>query len=358
MRCLITPEEALARKKDICFIDVRSPTEYQKAAIPHAINIPLFDDSERHELGIIYKEKGAEAARMRGVELLSPKLPLLLKKILRICQNSTPVIYCWRGGMRSETVVAMLQLLKIPAYRLTGGYKKYRRFLFQALDNYSLKPVIVTLHGLTGVGKTKILDILKKEGCYTLDLESLANHRGSVFGSLGLGAPRSQKNFESLLWEELEKNKTAPYILVEGEGKKIGPVFMPKFLVEKMIAGHHVLLIASLEVRIQRILEEYITRNDAWNESVIKALNHLSGQLGQENITRIQLMLKNNNIKDAVRDLCVNHYDKLYKDSKRNKRNYAAVIDAENLSDACINLKSFLSQITQEQQGFGDKRFD
>ncbi len=349
MRHLITPEEALARQKEVCFIDVRSPVEYQKASIPHAINIPLFDDSERHELGVIYKEKGAETARLRGVEFVSPKLPLLITKILKICQNNTPVIYCWRGGMRSEAVVGILQLLKIPAYQLAGGYKKYRRFLFQALDNYSLQPVTVTIHGLTGVGKTKILNTLKEEGCYTLDLESLARHRGSVFGSLGLGAPRSQKNFESLLWEELERHKTAPYILVEGEGKKIGPVFMPKFLVEKMAAGYHVLLIASLETRVKRIQEEYISESNDWHEKATKALSHLSGRLGQENIDRLQLMLQSNNIADAVRDLCINHYDKLYKDSKKNKKNYAAVIDAENLSDACINLKSFLNQVAQMQ---------
>lgn len=330
---------------DIQFIDVRSPAEYAEACIPGAVNIPLYDEEERHELGITYKEQGAAAARMRGLQLAAPKLPRLMEEILSACVDKTPVLYCWRGGTRSESVAVILQLLRVPVYQLQGGYKGYRRYVHRALEEYAPIRKAVVLHGLTGVGKTRILLMLKDLGYPVLDLEGLAMHRGSVFGSLGLEQPRSQKAFEGLLLAELEKYEDAPYLLVEGEGKKVGPVFVPTMLVEQMRAGHHILLEASLETRVDRILKEYVQDRPDVIEGAKESLTYITQRLGKEGAGRIRACLEEGRIRDAVRELCANYYDCLYLDSRKDEGYYAATIDANDVGQAVESLQAYLERV-------------
>lgn len=341
MKQVISYEEA-KDMPEIQFIDVRSPAEFAEACIPQAVNIPLYTEEERHQLGIIYKEKGAAPARMLGLALAAPKLPRLVEEILAACAGKIPVLYCWRGGTRSESVAAILHLLRIPVYQLQGGYKGYRRYVHQALQECPAIPKTVILHGLTGVGKTRILLMLKDRGQPVLDLEGLASHRGSVFGSLGLDKPRSQKAFEGLLLAELEKYRDAPYLFVEGEGKKIGPVFVPSFLVDQMQEGLHILLEASLETRVDRILKEYVQDRPEIIEGAKESLTFISQRLGKEAADLIRKSLEEGRIRDAVLELCANYYDRLYLDSRKENGYYAATIDAHDVGQAVASLEAYV----------------
>ncbi|HHX77302.1 MAG TPA: tRNA 2-selenouridine(34) synthase MnmH [Firmicutes bacterium] len=341
----ISVEEALGMRKDICFVDVRSLEEYKEASIPGAVCIPLFDEKERRELGLTYKNEGIAAARLLGLEMAAPKLPRLYLQVMEAAKDKKPVLYCWRGGMRSESLMVILRLMRMPARQLAGGYKAFRRFINRSLAAYDLKPELVVLHGLTGVGKTKIINDLKNRGYPAIDLEGLACHRGSVFGGLGKKGSRSQKDFESLLWLELEEYKESPYILVEGEGKKIGPVYLPPFFAAAMEKGHHILLKASFETRVDRICEEYIKDCPLIREEGRAALDYLGSRMGAKKVGELQALLQGNRVREVVRILCRDYYDFLYGDSRLEKNLYEAVIDVEELARGTDELAAYLDNL-------------
>ncbi len=234
---LICVREALKLKQPV-FIDVRSLGEFAEATIPGAINIPIFSDEERAAIGTIYKNENPEKARELGLEIVSPKLPGLVKAVKEASKSGTPVLFCWRGGSRSESLCSILRLMKMSGYRLEGGYKAYRQFILEELANYDFPPKLLVLHGFTGGGKTEILHRLAKLGHPVLDLEGLAGHRGSAFGSIGIEDVRGQKQFDALLYNRLEELKDQPYVLMEAESKRIGRVNMPDYLFEQKNNGN------------------------------------------------------------------------------------------------------------------------
>ena len=181
-------DQALAaREKGALLVDVRTPAEFAEATIPGAINVPIFSNDERAEVGTLYTQVGKVQARTRGVELVAPKIPALLAAVREAhTQRTGPVIvFCWRGGMRSRALTAFLELAGTPARQLLGGHKAFRRLVLDDLEAGIWGRVLV-LRGMTGVGKTVMLTRLTAEGYPVIDLEGLANHRGSAFGGLGL----------------------------------------------------------------------------------------------------------------------------------------------------------------------------
>jgi len=201
----ISPEQ-LNRLRDPLIIDVRSPCEHISEYIPGSVNVPLLSNDERAEVGTIYKNEGQVIARRHALRLISPKIPDLIDQMLEIRRSGQPmVVHCWRGGLRSEAVASFLSVIGVDCWRLTGGYKAWRQQVLAdfAAGQYDFIPVV--LDGLTGVGKTKILAELSRLGNSVLNLEALANHRGSVFGGMGLSAQPTQKNYDAVLWLELRK---------------------------------------------------------------------------------------------------------------------------------------------------------
>ncbi|MBI3018303.1 MAG: tRNA 2-selenouridine(34) synthase MnmH, partial [Deltaproteobacteria bacterium] len=189
---------------NVLFIDVRTPLEFLDGAIPCAVNIPLLSNEERVEIGTLYKQRGAFVARERGLELVSPKFPSLYQEVKAIVQGRKPIIYCWRGGLRSLTVATILELVGLEVFVIEGGYKRYRNEVLRVL-NTPTPFELITLYGLTGSGKTRLLQKMKKEGLPVIDLEALACHRGSLLGQVGIHTRQNQKNFEALLYEKKKK---------------------------------------------------------------------------------------------------------------------------------------------------------
>ncbi len=288
----ITVEELLNNEKNFIPVDVRSPEEFKEGTIPGAINIPLFGDTEREEIGTIYKQVGQEQAKWRAMEIVSPTLPALLTQIRGLRKDgSIPVLFCWRGGMRSKAVAAFAEFAGIGIYRIEGGYRAYRQFILESIPSL-IPDHTVVLHGMTGVGKTDILAKLQKQGYPVLDLEGIAAHKGSIFGAMGpTDESNNQKTFDSLLFSRLLELKGSPFIMVEAESKRIGKVTQPEELLIKKIGGVHFYLEASLETRVERINSEYVEPFylEDWFH------NQVSEKFGV-----IQKRIKNQEIKEAV----------------------------------------------------------
>lgn len=172
----------------------------------------IFDDKEHKIIGTIYKQESTQIATDKGLEIFSQKLPELYKQYEKL--SNEKVVFCWRGGMRSKETATFLSLMGVKCYRLKGGYRAYRNWVVEQLESFEVKPKCVVVNGLTGSGKTKILQALSEEGYPVLDLEEMAKHRGSVFGHIGL-KPNNQKTFETELVNKLIQHNEAPYVLME-----------------------------------------------------------------------------------------------------------------------------------------------
>lgn len=335
-------KEALERT-DLVYIDVRSPEEYQNASIPGAINIPIFDDREHHQLGLIYHHVGEKEARLTALDMVAPKLPSLVEAILKAAGSKTPLLYCYRGGMRSLSIYEVLRLTGIDVFRLKKGYKAYRKFINNKLANYSLNSKLYVLHGLTGVGKTTVLKNLELKDCPVIDLEELAGHRGSVFGAVGNIRERSQKDFDALLLRQLDRFKNENVVFIEGEGRRIGNVYLPAFLGKAMDNGFQILLTASLEKRIERILQTYIPKKVPARLKIQleAAINSLRNRLGGQKTDTLLAKLKQEHYYSVAEILCTDYYDLFYKDSKPESTKFDTVIDAEDLDHAATTVAEY-----------------
>lgn len=244
----------LHAKEPHTMVDVRSPKEFAEASIPGALNIPVFNDEERAEVGTIYKQVGQAEAKKRGLALFAEKLPAFIAEFEKIETSMT--VFCWRGGMRSKTAATVLDLMGIHAHRLTGGIRTYRQWVVEELTEFNYPPELIVLNGYTGSGKTVILHKLAAAGQPIIDLESLAGHRGSIFGQIGL-VGSNQKKFESLLLHDLKSTLNEQAVFIEGESKRIGKVTMPGFLFEKKEQSRQLIIQLPIEERVRITLEDY-----------------------------------------------------------------------------------------------------
>ncbi len=338
--------EALERS-DLLFIDVRSPDEYQEASIPGAVNIPLFDNQEHCQVGIIFHQLGETEARRAALEFVAPKLTSLVDKIVKTSGTKTPLLYCRQGGMRSLSLYEILKLTGITALRLKKGYKAYRSYINKKLASYELNSKLFVLHGLTGVGKTAVLKILEERGCPIIDLEGLANHRGSVFGTIGLYGKRSQKDFDALLLQELDRFSGKEFLFIEGEGRRIGDIYLPPFLAKAMDCGYQILLTAPLETRVDRIIETYIPTviNDHLRQELKAALESLRKRLGNKKTEQLHLMLNVGDYRNIARIMCTDYYDLFYNDSQHDYSQFDGIVDAENPEFAADKIVALTERI-------------
>lgn len=245
----ISVEDAL-NLKDVLFIDVRTPKEFEEYHVKDAINIPLFSNSERHEIGCLYKQVSQESAIELGMNLFLSRVDSYLKDIKGVSKEI--VVYCWRGGMRSKAIAELFNTKGYKVWQLDGGIKAYRNYILKRLEEFDYSFEFYVLCGLTGSGKTRILKNFEN----SLDLEDLAQHRGSLFGGVGLKR-RSQKMFDVLLFYELERLNKFDKVLIEGESRKVGDIIVSEKLFRKMRQGKKIFLEVGLDQRTKNITEEY-----------------------------------------------------------------------------------------------------
>jgi len=330
----LSVEKALA--EDMLLLDVRTAEEFAKGSIPGARSFPLFDDLERAEIGTIYKQVGRDAAVVKGLEFFEPRLQQFLLSLSAI-KSQQLVVYCARGGMRSASVVRLLEENGFRVSQMQGGYKYYRQFILQQLENPT--PPLIVLHGQTGVGKTLILQKLPDH----LDLEGLAQHRSSLFGAINK-TPRTQKDFEALLVKKLSQLPEDLFLFVEGESRKVGQVFIPQSFANAMKSGILVLLKASLETRISRIVEEYNICDEQSIQQIDSILQSLKVALGKVKVEQLRLWLKQGEIENMVHMLLVDYYDPRYQHAMSGY-DFELELSAEDLKQAAGDLITFRNQM-------------
>ncbi|CQR45923.1 tRNA 2-selenouridine synthase [Paraliobacillus sp. PM-2] len=332
----IKPEVFYQRKtqQHHTIVDVRSPKEFHESTIPGSINIPVFSNEERAAVGTIYKQEGPEAAKQKGLAIFSKKLPNFITSFQKI---DTPItVFCWRGGMRSKTAATVVDLMGMQVSRLTGGIRAYREWTVQLLDKLDFLPELMVLNGHTGNGKTIILERLLKEGYPVINLEQMAGHRGSIFGQIGL-EPANQRTFDFLLLEKLLTYQQEPFILIEGESKRIGKVTLPEKLYQKKESSRQLFIELPMEQRIAHILEDY----QPWDnpEKFIEAFRLLKRRIHTPIAQEIEQSLGTNAFTRAVELLLVHYYDPRYDYATVYPENQQTFIEAENAEDAMEKIK-------------------
>ncbi|UOF91934.1 tRNA 2-selenouridine(34) synthase MnmH [Fodinisporobacter ferrooxydans] len=328
------------------WIDVRSPDEFREATIPGAINVPLFDDEERAQIGTVYKQESQEAAKLLGLEIASKKLPALVRTIGSMQENGRDtIVFCWRGGMRSKTVATIMDLMDVSVYRLTGGYRAFRNHIAESLLTYERDepvPRCVVLHGMTGVGKTMLLQQMHEEGWPVLDLEKLAGHKGSVFGAIGETDVRNQRMFEALLYEELKRLKGQPYMIIEAESKRIGRVMLPEFLVEAKALGLHIYLEAPLSIRVQRTLMQYPVNIDDMDDKVSFALKRIEKRVSPDLRHAWWCALQEQRYEDLIESLLRDYYDSRYQHAFEQYTGTIHYVDATDLEECKQSIREII----------------
>jgi tRNA 2-selenouridine synthase len=344
----ITVEELLTLK-DPVIIDIRSPIEFADGAIPDAINIPLFTDEERQVIGTIYKHEGQAAAKWQAMEFVSPKIPVLLKTIKSYQTDGEIVIHCWRGGMRSKAVVTFLEFAGIYAWRLLGGYKAYRHHILEQIPSM-IPDKTVVIHGMTGVGKTEVLKILNKKGYPVLDLEEMAGHRGSIFGTIGLGEGHNQKTFDSLLFKGLTEIQGSDYFLVEAESKRIGKAVQPEKLMDVKFKGLNIYLHTPLEQRVKLLVSEYVLpyEQEPWyNQKISLGIERVLRRVKDNDIRkRLIETLNEKNYREMILILLDHYYDPRYDHARQEYIGEFIDIVAENPIDAAEKIEAKLKELS------------
>lgn len=313
------------------FIDARTPKEYEEDHILGAVNVPLLSDEERHEIGIIYKQKSREKAIERGMEVFPEKIPSIYNAV-KDCRDKTIIVYCARGGMRSRIIASLLESIGYKVLQLEGGYKLFRHYILEELNNFNLRPKILCLYGLTCTGKT---DLLKKFP-NSLDLEGLAQHRGSLYGSVGL-KPRSQKKFENLLLQRLRELNDEKFILVEGESRKIGNVEIPSFLYKAMKKGINIHITRSIEKRTEETVHEYFATPEMVEE-IRKITPTLRDVINRKKKEEVLSLIDEKRYHEAAKILLEQYYDLLYVHTL-NKQKFSYEINNDVLEEGIKKIK-------------------
>jgi tRNA 2-selenouridine synthase len=320
-----------------CIADVRTPLEFAEDHIPGAINIPLLSNEERIEIGILHKQQGPYVARVRGLELTAHKFPAITHEVAEAAEGKDILAYCWRGGLRSKTVATILELAGFKAFQLHGGYKAFRNHVSSYFEDFTPKGPLVVLHGMTGIGKTTLLSILNRDGESVIDLEGVACHRGSAFGSLGISQEHiTQKHFETLLWNAFRNLPDKNPVFIEGESRRIGKLYLPGNLYEVMQASCKVWCTASIETRVKRLTEEY--GKEEYRQELSDSLLKIKKKLGGEKFAEINSYLNEWNMEMFMQELIVSYYDKLYYKVREWKEDFA--LSMEEFQTAVTELKN------------------
>jgi len=289
-------------------IDVRTPAEFAHGHIPGAYNVPIFSDAERVVIGTAYKQQGKETAMLIGLDCIGPRMRALVESVSAIAHKHatrTIRVHCWRGGMRSSSFAWLLKFFNYDVLLLEGGYKAYRasvRLLF------ALPQKMVVIAGPTGCNKTALIHKLGNAGKQVLDLEGLACHQGSVFGSLGMAEQPTQEQFDNNLGELLRLVDSQSILYIEDESRKIGRLFLPEAFWLQMRSAPLIYLHVPLEARMQAILATY---GEHSVEQLTECVERLQKYIGGLALQQIRAELQVGNMALAIKQL-LTYYDAGY----------------------------------------------
>jgi tRNA 2-selenouridine synthase len=321
---VIPAAEAAARLAEFsAVIDARSEAEYAEDRLPGAVNWPSLNNEERALVGTIYKQVSPFEARKRGAALVTANIARHIEREIQDKPRDwQPLVYCWRGGKRSGVLADLLDQIGFRVALIEGGYKAFRNAVLAELPALSQGLQYRVVCGLTGSGKTRLLQALAARGAQVLDLEALANHRGSVLGLVPGQVQPGQKHFDMRIWERLRAFDPARPVYVESESKKVGNVAVPEALIGAIRASACLRLDLPLDERVELLLEDYdwFVREPAFFCSRLEALRELRGA-GM--VAGWQEQVRAGNVRGVFRDLLERHYDPGYATSiRRNFRQY------------------------------------
>jgi tRNA 2-selenouridine synthase len=333
-------EQFVQLDKTIPVADVRTPAEFAQGHIPGAYNIPLFSNGERVQVGTTYKQQGREEAILLGFDLTGSKWSGFIKQALEIAPGKKIALHCWRGGMRSGAMAWALNLYGFDVCLLEGGYKKYRRW---ALDLFEEQYNLLILGGMTGSGKTRILRGLQKAGEQMIDLEELAQHQGSSYGTMNKLVQPTQEQFENELAKQLYHVDNEKPLWLEDESITIGKRVIPNTLWHQMRTAQVIAIKVPQEARVEFLLEEY-GRLD--KNFLIECTGRIHKRLGPEQAKNAILAIHENRMADFIKLVLV-YYDKTYR-ACLSKRQPGTVHELEITGmDAAKNTEQILAHLPQ-----------
>ncbi len=331
---LITLEELWGHRQNHPIVDARSEGEFAQSHVIGALNLPILNNEERKVVGTIYKQEGSENAVLKGFEMVGSRFHEIIKEAITFAPNKKVVLYCWRGGMRSQILSWLLAMAGFEVFRLKGGYKVYRSYTFQLVRSSF---TLLVLGGKTGTGKTVLLKHLALMGEQVIDLEGMANHKGSAFGGIGQIEQPSVEQFENLLAEDLRKLSSQKTIWVENESRSIGCDIITAEFFDQMQNAPLIEIEKSDASRIAHIEKEYgrLPQNE-----LIEAVRKLRKRLGIQRMEEAIEAIQNQRNAEWISNLLI-YYDATYAHGMRRQENQQFKpinIDGISVEEACERL--------------------
>ncbi len=300
---IVDVSEFLSLRKQLPVVDVRSEGEYLGGHVPGAINIPLLNNTERIAVGTDYKKKGQQEAIKTGFRLVGPRLSSIIDHASGV--GNELIVYCWRGGMRSSNFCQFAGMARIKTHQLAGGYKAFRH---QALNIFKKPHQLMLIGGCTGSGKSDILRELANQGEQVIDLEKLANHKGSAFGGLMQLPQPTTEQFHNNLFEELLKLDDSRRVWIEDESLAVGKTILPLDLWSQMRSSPVIELVVEKEIRIERLVAEYGQANTG---EFLQAMVKITKKLGGQHFNTAKQKLLAGEMGSTI-DILLSYYDKAY----------------------------------------------
>jgi tRNA 2-selenouridine synthase len=318
---IVSLDDFLNLRKTLPVVDVRSEGEFASGNIVGAFNLPILNNEERVQVGTDYKQKGQLEAIKTGFRLVGPRILDIVNKAEEISLGREMLVHCWRGGMRSANFCQFVGMAKLKTHQLKGGYKAYRS---KAISSFNLPFQFNILGGYTGSGKSEILGALRKKGAQVIDLEQLANHKGSVFGGLMMPPQPTTEQFQNLLFEEIIKLDLTKPIWIEDESIMIGRIVLPDPFWKRMASSKIFQMNVDKEVRVERLVNDYGAAN---RDEFLYAMGGIVKKLGGQHYNAAKEKLAEGDMASCI-EILLTYYDKAYKTglSKKEDR-ITAVLD-------------------------------